>query len=151
MVSQPHTGVAEVMPRQSNYQKYRLPDGLEGLAHAPLYQVVAVWGWRLGRAFCRDELAEAFVISPHRAGDQMSYIRRARPDCIQSRTHHERQPNGSRRRYLTILAEPRIDGRPARVPPVHLVEREVQQADIEKVKADLQALRSWFLRRSSGQ
>lgn len=150
MVNQSHTVVAEVIPRQSNYQKYRLPDGLEELAHAPLYQVVAVWGWRLGRAFCRDELAEAFVISPQRAGDQMSYICRVRPECIQSRTRHERQPNGARRRYLTILAEPRIDG-PARVPRGDVMAREAQQAGTEKVKADLQALRSWFLRRSIGQ
>lgn len=138
--------VAEVAPRQANYLKYRLPDGLDGLAHAPLYQVVAVWGWRLGRPFCRPEVAEAFGISLCRAGDVMSYIRRARPDLIKSRQYHERLPHGVRQRFLQILADPRVTGRPAMMQKVQEVQ-ETPPTGAAKTEVDLQALRGWFLRR----
>lgn len=133
-------------PRQSNYGDYRLPDVLAdipGLDTAPLYQAVALWGWRLGRAFCRDELARAFHISVHRAGDVMSYIRRARADRVASRLHHKQLKNGARQRYLLIVAEPAIAGQrraEARGSPDN---------DAPMTEAALQELRRWFLCRAN--
>lgn len=127
--------------RQSNYGEYRLPDGLRIATTVPLYQAVAVWGWRLRRPFCRDELAKAFHLELRRAGDVMSYIRRARPDCIASRQFYSRAPNGGRLRYLQIIAKPQIKGAPVAVKPVHLT-----VSDTPDTAESVAALRRWFIR-----
>ncbi|MEL5428869.1 CaiF/GrlA family transcriptional regulator [Serratia nevei] len=129
-------GVSTVSPRQANYYAYTLPEGFADIRGAPLYQVVALWGWSLKRPFCREEVASAFGISLLRAGDVMSYIRRARPDVVKSRQYHERLAGGVRRRFLHILAEPALEGQPVKAPPV-----------TTGAEAALQALRHWFLTR----
>lgn len=141
------TGGAEIAPRQSNYGEYSLPAGLEALVDAPLYMVVAVWGWQLGRAFCRDEVAQAFRISPHRAADVMSYIRRARPDVVKSRQHHTRLRGGVRLRHLLILSEPVVGVCAARAAVKNVTTAPRQGASGAQAETDLQALRHWFLSR----
>lgn len=128
--------------RQSNYGDYRLPEGLAVTPSAPLYQAVAFWGWQLGRPFSRTELAEAFHIAVDRAGDVMSYIRRARSDRIVSRQHYERAPNGVRMRYLHILAEPQVDGIPVVATPVHLTPDESSD---DAGAMSFAALKRWFI------
>lgn len=133
---------AAVSGRQSNYGDYRLPEGLAVTPSAPLYQAAAFWGWQLGRAFNRDELAEAFHISVRRAGDVMSYIRRARSDRITSRQHYVRVPGGVRMRYLHILAEPQVDGIPVVATPVHLSPAEPPD---DAGATSFAALKRWFI------
>lgn len=128
--------------RQSNYGVFRLPPGLSVAPSVPLYQAVALWGWRLGRPFSRDELAEAFYIELRRAGDVMSYIRRARTDRIVSRQHYVQVPGGARMRYLHIIEEPRVEGIPVAVKPVHLTPSD--SAD-DASTPSLSALRRWFI------
>lgn len=132
-----------VAGRQSNYGVYHLPAGLPSV---PLYQAVALWGWRLGRAFSREELAEAFHISTCRAGDVMSYIRRARADKIVSRQHYVPVPGGVRMRYLQIMMEPQIEGgllvKPAHPHPSHSTDN--------KEGGSLPALRRWFIGGAGG-
>ncbi|HGM5835942.1 TPA: CaiF/GrlA family transcriptional regulator [Serratia marcescens] len=138
---------ASIPPRQSNYESYVLPTlvvGL-GLEAEPLYLVAAYWGWRLGRPFCREELAVAFGISLHRAGDVMSYIRRMRPERVCSRQHYERPQKGIRKRYLLILSEPTMGGAtPAR--ESDKTASSVVTTD-PQARVALQALRRWFLGR----
>lgn len=140
-VSKGHHGTAGP-ERQSTYGEYHLPAGLRLAATVPLYQAVAVWGWRLRRPFCREELAKAFHLELRRAGDVMSYIRRARPDRIASRQFYSRASSGGRLRYLHIIAKPRIEGLPVSETPVHLTPQAPPDgADT----APLPALRRWFI------
>ncbi|MGQ8701792.1 CaiF/GrlA family transcriptional regulator [Serratia marcescens] len=132
----------EVPGRQSNYGVYRLPDGLQVSPSVPLYQVVALWGWRLGRPFSREELAVAFHIELRRAGDVMSYIRRASTDRIVSRQHYVRVPGGVRMRYLHIIEEPGVEDIPVAVKPVSLTPSE--PADDASAQS-LSALKRWFI------
>lgn len=134
--------------RQTNHGDYRLPEGLPVAPTAPLYQAVALWGWRLGRPFCRDELAQAFHISVRRAGDVMSYIRRARPDRVRSHQHYTRMPSGARLRHLQIVAPPRVDGAPVAAQPVYLArpgESVTDEAADDAPGPSLSALRRWFI------
>lgn len=140
----PHGKGEVVAPCQSNYQAYTLPEGVSGLEAAPLYQLVALWGWQLGRAFSRDEVAVAFGLELHRAGDVMSYIRRMRPDRVRSRQHYERLDKGVRQRYMQIMAKPQVDGRPVTPSPASQGQ---QHAKGPQTEAALQELRRWFLGR----
>ncbi len=133
-----------VSPRQSNYHAYRLPDGVVMPPGAPLYHAVALWGWTLGRPFCRPEVADAFGITLQRAGDVMSYIRRARPDVVTSRQFYAQLAGGVRQRFIQILAEPRIDGgRRETSGRRRRAEAATPQCGREVVKT----LRQWFLTR----
>ncbi|HFD2064193.1 TPA: CaiF/GrlA family transcriptional regulator [Serratia marcescens] len=138
-----NTGEGTAVPgRQSNYGDYRLPDGLSVDPTVPLYQAVALWGWQLRRPFNRDELARAFQIELRRAGDVMSYIRRARSDRITSRQHYVRVPGGVRMRYLHILAEPQVEGIPVVATPVHLMPEEPPD---DARATSFAALKRWFI------
>lgn len=134
---------SEVQPRQSNYQKYTLPEGVVAIDNAPLYQVVALWGWQLQRPFSRDEVARAFGIDERRAGDVMSYIRRARSDVVLSRQYYDRSEKGARQRFLQIMTAPVLDGRPYCGPSTACV----PETPGTQKEVDLQALRRWFLHR----
>ncbi|MGF6188984.1 CaiF/GrlA family transcriptional regulator [Serratia sp. 2723] len=146
MATQEQNAGAVVAPGQSNYGEYTLPALLQDLGDPPLYLAVATWGWRLGRPFCRDELAQTFRITLQRAGDVMSYIRRADQEKIRSRQSYERVVNGVRRRFLHIVAEPNmtvkkaVKGKSAVEAAAGLPQGEGQLSD-----AGLQALRRWFL------
>lgn len=128
-----------VSGRQSNYGGYRLPAGLAVGPTVPLYQAVAFWGWQLGRPFSRDEVAEVFHIEVCRAGDVMSYIRRARSDRITSRQHYVRVPDGVRMRYLQIMTKPKVKGIPVALKPIHLMPSDGMS------ETSLSALRRWFI------
>ncbi len=134
---------AVVAPRQSNYEAFTLPDGLTNLGVLPLYLAVAHWGWRLGRPFCREELAIAFGISLHRAGDVMSYIRRTYAEQIPTRQHYERPAKGVRLRYLHILSVPTAASLVLNVPQA----RQPESRPTPQSKVDVRALRRWFLSR----
>jgi len=139
---------AVVVPGQSNYGEYTLPTSLAGLGDPPLYLAVAMWGWQLGRPFCRDELAQAFRITVKRAGDVMSYIRRAAPDKIQTCQRYERVVKGVRCRYMQIMAEPEMTVQKAvRGKPSVEAKDDVAQEEGPLSDARLQALRRWFLNR----
>lgn len=132
---------SRVSASQSNYGEYWLPESLSDLVHPPLYLAVAVWGWRLGRPFCREEVAQVFRLAPHRAGDVMTYIRRAGPDRIGSRQSYARV-GGVRCRYLHIVADPGSEkGKTLREAPV------TDAVSADDKEAGLQAMRRWFLRR----
>lgn len=135
-------GVA-VTPRQSNYESYTLPTSLVELGSPPLYLAVAHWGWRLGRPFCREEVAVAFGISLHRAGDVMSYIRRTYAEQIPTRQHYERPTKGVRLRYLHILSVPTATSLVLNVPQA----RQPESRPAPQSKVDVRALRRWFLSR----
>ncbi|MEL5280748.1 CaiF/GrlA family transcriptional regulator [Serratia bockelmannii] len=126
--------------RQSNHGVYRLPPGLPVAPSVPLYQAVALWGWRLGRPFSRDELALAFHIELRRAGDLMSYIRRA--EQIVSRQCYVRAPGGVRMRYLHIIEEPLVEGMAVATKPVHLTPSESAN---DASTPSLSAWRRWFI------
>ncbi|WP_439070493.1 CaiF/GrlA family transcriptional regulator (plasmid) [Serratia nevei] len=133
---------SDVLPRQSNYHRYSLPDGVVVTDKTPLYQVVALWGWQRQRPFSRDDVAKAFGIDQRRAGDVMSYIRRVRADVVNSRQYYERLECGVRQRMMQILAEPALDGRPYYEPA------EGKLSDVQKGVA-VQELRRWFLYRKN--
>lgn len=135
-----------VAPGQSNYGEYTLPAMLQDLDDPPLYLAVAVWGWRLRRPFCRRELAQTFRITLQRAGDVMSYIRRADQAKIHSRQSYERIENGVRRRYLHIVTEPDMTVKKAvRGKPTVETAEGLPQGEGPLSDAGLQALRRWFL------
>lgn len=137
-----------VAPGQSNYGEYTLPPTLAGLGDPPLYLAVAMWGWQLGRPFCREELAEAFKITVKRAGDVMSYIRRADPKKIRSHQRYERIAKGVRCRHMQIMAEPEMTVKKAvRGKPLLDVDDDVAHDERPQSNAGLQALRRWFLNR----
>ncbi|HBE9179015.1 hypothetical protein BFS14_14880 [Serratia fonticola] len=148
MVAQEQNTGAVVAPGQSNYGEYTLPAMLQDLGDPPLYLAVATWGWRLGRPFCRDELAQTFRITLQRAGDVMSYIRRADQAKIRSRQSYERVVNGVRRRFLQIVAEPDMSVKKAvRGKPTTETDERLPQGEGPLSDAGLQALRRWFLLR----
>ncbi|MEB7884030.1 CaiF/GrlA family transcriptional regulator [Serratia fonticola] len=146
MATQEHNVGVVVAPGQSNYGEYTLPAMLEGLGDPPLYLAVAIWGWRLGRPFCRGELAQTFRITLQRAGDVMSYIRRADQRKIASRQSYERAMNGARRRYLHIVAEPDMSVKKvAKSKSATEMDAVLAQGVGQPTEAELQALRRWFL------
>jgi hypothetical protein len=135
---------APVTPRQSNYDGYTVPGGLSDLKHLPLYLVVAHWGWRRGRAFCRKDLAVAFGISTRRAGDVMSYIRRADSNRVKSQQYHECLAKGVRQRYLRILSAPPTTV-PTGRPPQGAVVPQAPVMTCSSTETALEELRQWFL------
>ncbi|EKN5096068.1 CaiF/GrlA family transcriptional regulator [Yersinia enterocolitica] len=66
----------QMSARQGNHDGYRLPDCLAHMhAHSPpLYLAVAHWMQQQGRPIGRNEVSEAFHISPRRAAEVMRYI-----------------------------------------------------------------------------
>ncbi|WP_391565006.1 CaiF/GrlA family transcriptional regulator [Serratia proteamaculans] len=139
---------AVVAPAQSNYGEYTLPPMLRGLSDPPLYLAVAIWGWQLGRPFCRQELAQTFRITLRRAGDVMSYIRRADQKKIRSQQWYERGKKGARCRHLQIVAEPMMAVKKTmRGTPTPETVACLPQDDEPPSEAGVQALRRWFLNR----
>lgn len=131
---------SDVLPRQSNYYRYRVPDNVNATDKMPLYQVVALWGWQRQLPFSRDDVALAFGIDQRRAADVMSYIRRVRADVLKSRQYYERQESGGRLLFMQILTEPVLSGRPYYGPATG------KTSETQKSVA-LQELRRWFLYR----
>lgn len=142
-----HSG-SVVAPSQSNYGEYTLPATLQNLGDPPLYLAVAFWGWQLGRPFCRTELAQTFRITLQRAGDVMSYIRRADQSKIHSHQSYDRMENGARRRHLHIVTAPDmtvkkgVKGKPK---PTPKTDASLLQDEGPISDSGLQALRRWFL------
>lgn len=68
--------------RQRNHGVWRLPPGMEGEEGAPLWQAVALWALRQGRAVTREEISQAFSVAPRRAADVMTYIMCDRSDAV---------------------------------------------------------------------
>lgn len=139
-------GERTVLPEQSNYGAYRVPASVTDLTALPLFVMVAYWGWRLGRPFCRDEVAAAFGIAVRQAGDVMSYIQRTRTADIATRHYIEYPQKGCRRRYLQILSEPTL-----RAPAASMKTAPAPTSAVTSSRAQgketLQALRQWFLGR----
>lgn len=87
---------ARVLGRQSNHGDFTLPRCLSHLVNPPLYIAVAHWGLLKKTPFSRDDISQAFRITPRRAADVMTYIQREHGDVITCVRHLQVNPAGIR-------------------------------------------------------
>ncbi|KNC92913.1 CaiF/GrlA family transcriptional regulator, partial [Trabulsiella odontotermitis] len=73
-------------------------------AGAPLWLAVASWGWQLGSAIGRDDVARAFRISARRAADVMTYLMNDRSDVVTIEKTIVHQGSGHRVAMYRIVA-----------------------------------------------
>lgn len=109
-----NTAGCRVAGRQRNHDSWFLPPDLPAGAGDALWLAVAYWGCREGRAFCRDDVARVFCISPRRAADVMTYLTNDRSDVVEIRkdiTH----PESGRRVAMYLVLSVCVQGRQ---PPV---------------------------------
>lgn len=90
--------------RQSNHGVWRLPPGMEGEEGSPLWQVVALWALRQGRAVTREEISQAFSVAPRRAADVMTYIMCDRADSVEVHKEVIRVASGHRVAMFLVVS-----------------------------------------------
>lgn len=67
---------AVIAGRQRNHGDWSLPPDLGLGERPPLWLAISVWIMRQRRAVTREDVAQAFRISPRRAADMLTYIMR---------------------------------------------------------------------------
>lgn len=82
--------------RQGNHGVWRLPPGMECEDGIPLWQAVALWALRQGRAVTREDISQAFSVAPRRAADVMTYIMCDRSDAVEVHKEIVRVASGHR-------------------------------------------------------
>lgn len=91
--------------RQSNHDVWTLPDCLVALCDTqtlPLWEAVARWTLREGRGVSRDEVAQAFRITPRRASDTMRYILLSQADVVTCSSLVVRREGGGRQMLFCV-------------------------------------------------
>ena len=68
-----------VAGRQSNHGSFSLPASISHLQSPAFYMAVAWWGLQRQQPFTRDDIAQAFHVTPRRAADVMTYLATAVP------------------------------------------------------------------------
>lgn len=66
--------VRKISGRQSNHGDFYLPKCLAHLTAPSFYMAVAWWGYLKKKPFSRDDISQAFRVSPRRAADVMTYL-----------------------------------------------------------------------------
>ncbi|WP_329911721.1 CaiF/GrlA family transcriptional regulator [Serratia quinivorans] len=102
-----------------------------------LYLAVAYWAMALGRGVSREEIAQAFRITAHRAADVMNYILNARQDVVSCSRQLLNSGRGQRQLLL------RVTGVTAPAPTVRTPPRKKTSVP----RQDIASLRTWFLTR----
>lgn len=69
--------------RQRNHGTWCLPPGMDIEEGAPLWLAVALWALGQARAVTREDISQAFSVSPRRAADVLTYIISERSDLVQ--------------------------------------------------------------------
>lgn len=123
--------------KQSNHGDFMLPASVAHLAQPALYLAVAYWALALGRGVGREDIAQAFRITVHRAADVMSYILNDRQDVVSC---SRQLLNGGRGQRQLLL---RVTGVTEPAPTVRTPPRKKTAVP----RQDIASLRTWFLTR----
>lgn len=140
-INSPEDG-GRIMGRQSNHGDFTLPRCLSHLVNPPLYIAVAHWGLLKKTPFSRDDISQAFRITPRRAADVMSYIQREHTDVITCVRHLQVSSAGIRNLTLQVtgvveaaLSAPESKPRPRAPDKVPRGERQKKSQALNKLRA----------------
>lgn len=138
---------ARIIKKQSNHDDYYLPRCLSHLNNPPLYLAVAHWGLIKKDGMSREDISQAFRISPRRAADIMNYIYNDRQAVITSQKTVTTCGRGLRSFRLTIMAVGEVRSRPIPNPGKRRVTQAETPAAFVGPMTTVQQLRRWFLTR----
>jgi hypothetical protein len=105
----------KVSGRQSNHGDFYLPKCLAHLTEPSFYMAVAWWGVLKKTPFTREDIAQAFRVTPRRAADVMTYLATAvSRDVVRLEKRVVRVGSGHSQLLMTVIAvaEP-LPARPA--------------------------------------
>ncbi|MGV3346923.1 CaiF/GrlA family transcriptional regulator [Enterobacteriaceae bacterium LUAb1] len=93
----------KVTGKQGNHGGYHLPECLAHMGSPTLWLAVACWGQMCARPVSREDIAQAFRISPRRAADVMTYILSDHSDVVKVEKTVDRVGSGHRQARFRIL------------------------------------------------